>query len=233
MACSLFGICLSLFLEQRADIGRIVALDEAHKYMGDSAESEALTKSLLSTIRVQRHVGARVIISTQEPTISPKLLDLCSVTIVHRFTSPDWMATLKQHLAGASKRTGDSGRDKSDEEDCEEESGVVPLRLDPSTLVEDLFSEIVSLRPGQALIFSPSAVVGLKDSEPAEQHAIENTSFGVFTNGNSEDGSSRNASSTNGERGSQAKIVRLGNGVLKVRVRKRITQDGGRSIMAS
>ena len=30
-ACVLFDICLALFLEDRKDIGRIVALDEAHK----------------------------------------------------------------------------------------------------------------------------------------------------------------------------------------------------------
>jgi hypothetical protein len=88
-ACSLFNICLSLFLEQDARrVGRIVALDEAHKYMNESGEASALTEQLLATIRLQRHLGARVIISTQEPTVSPRLLDLCSVTIVHRFTSP-------------------------------------------------------------------------------------------------------------------------------------------------
>lgn len=30
-ACALFDICLALFLENRGDVGRIVALDEAHK----------------------------------------------------------------------------------------------------------------------------------------------------------------------------------------------------------
>ena len=30
-ACVLFNICLALFLEQRSDSGRIIALDEAHK----------------------------------------------------------------------------------------------------------------------------------------------------------------------------------------------------------
>lgn len=30
-ACALFNICLDLFLENRGDVGRIVALDEAHK----------------------------------------------------------------------------------------------------------------------------------------------------------------------------------------------------------
>ena len=30
-ACSLFSICLAMFLENRENVGRIVALDEAHK----------------------------------------------------------------------------------------------------------------------------------------------------------------------------------------------------------
>ncbi len=30
-ACALFNICLSLFLEGRQEVGRLVALDEAHK----------------------------------------------------------------------------------------------------------------------------------------------------------------------------------------------------------
>lgn len=117
MACSLFNICLSIFVEKGRDkapgsgpsIGRIVALDEAHKYMTteESGAASTLTHNLLATIRLQRHLGLRVVISTQEPTVSPKLLDLCSITIVHRFTSPDWMKTLRGHLAG-----GDDGLNK-------------------------------------------------------------------------------------------------------------------------
>ena len=30
-ACALFTICLELFLESRGDVGRVIALDEAHK----------------------------------------------------------------------------------------------------------------------------------------------------------------------------------------------------------
>ena len=69
--------------------------------MNGTAASEVFTQSLLTVIREQRHKGARVIIATQEPTISPKLLDLCSMTFVHRFTSPEWLETLKKHLAAA------------------------------------------------------------------------------------------------------------------------------------
>jgi len=98
-ACALFNMCLSLFLEHKTQgVGRVVALDEAHKYMNSATEASTLTETLLSSIRLQRHLGTRVFISTQEPTISPALLDLCSITIVHRFSSPEWLKCLRQHL---------------------------------------------------------------------------------------------------------------------------------------
>ena len=88
-ACTLFDICLAVILkrhqaavnEKRISPGLIVTLDEAHKYL-DSANPAAgrLTSSLLTTIREQRHNAARVIIATQEPSISGSLLDLCSVS---------------------------------------------------------------------------------------------------------------------------------------------------------
>ncbi|KAL2269364.1 hypothetical protein VTJ83DRAFT_1548 [Remersonia thermophila] len=210
MACSLFNICLSLFLEQKATaVGRVVALDEAHKYMTDSQECAALTEVLLATIRLQRHLGARVIISTQEPTISPKLLDLCSVTVVHRFTSPDWLQALKRHLAGVSSASkllekakmmnsqGASGR----AEDGEVE-GASALMLGGADPALELFSHIVDLRVGEALLFAPSAVLAVKKN-------------------------------TGGKAARRDDVQRLGHGVLKVRIRNRITADGGKSIMAT
>ncbi|KAK7711557.1 hypothetical protein SLS57_008040 [Botryosphaeria dothidea] len=134
-ACTLFDICLALFLEDDTSSGRVIALDEAHKYMTDTAASDRFTDSLLTTIRIQRHAGTRVIIATQEPTISPKLLDLCSMTIVHRFTSPAWLSVLRDHLAGLSAMAG-----KTDEQ------------------IKQLFEEIVTLKVGESLLFAPSAM---------------------------------------------------------------------------
>lgn len=179
-ACSLFNICLSLFLQQSSAVGRVVALDEAHKYMNDSGEAGTLTEQLIATIRLQRHLGARVIISTQEPTVSPRLLDLCSVTVVHRFTSPDWLAALRKHLAGASAASR-----------IMEEAGEDGDRQDAA---EELFARVVRLRVGEALLFAPSAVLELEEGFRARK---------------------------------------LNHSVLKIRVRKRITDDGGRSIMAN
>ncbi|EAQ90028.1 hypothetical protein CHGG_06647 [Chaetomium globosum CBS 148.51] len=207
MACSLFNICLSLFLEQDpAAVGRVVALDEAHKYMTESQECAALTEALLATIRLQRHIGARVIISTQEPTISPKLLDLCSVTVVHRFTSPDWLSALKKHLVGMSsggkllekaRRLNSSGEDEEEGID-----GAAVLTLGDADPALELLSRIVDLRVGEALMFAPSAIIGVKKKKDGEASGL-------------------------------GEVRRLAHGVLKVRIRNRTTADGGRSIMAA
>lgn len=189
--------------------------------MTESLESQTLTESLLATIRLQRHLGARIVIATQEPTISPKLLDLCSVTIVHRFTSPDWLASLKKHLAAA--RPGlilPPGRD--------EVAGC--HGPDPLT---GLFAKIVSLRQGEALLFCPSALVGVDKSE-----AAGNGNGGVKI-----DGFAGWAKSQNDAAGSEEgrdiivdsfgnSLVRLGCGVMHIRVRERVTEDGGKSVMA-
>ncbi|RMY54380.1 hypothetical protein D0865_04752 [Hortaea werneckii] len=81
--CMLFDICLALFKQNRPSSGLVIGLDEAHRYLNKSTAADAFTESLVSTIRMQRHNATRVIIATQEPTISERLLDLCSISIVH------------------------------------------------------------------------------------------------------------------------------------------------------
>lgn len=70
-------------------------------------------------IRQQRHLGMRIIISTQgmvllylfsgfvglirsilEPTILPPIIiDLCNVVILHRFQSPAWWDHIVKHIS--------------------------------------------------------------------------------------------------------------------------------------
>jgi hypothetical protein len=154
--------------------------------MNSSSEASTLTETLLATVRLQRHLGTRIIISTQEPTVSPKLLDLSSVTIVHRFTSPEWLRTLEGHLAGAASKLLEN-------EDDEAEGAV------QGSVAKKIFGEIVKLRVGEALLFSPSAIVGVDDA---------------------------------GKTGTEG-LKRLGSGYLKIRVRSRLTTDGGKSVMAT
>lgn len=137
--------------------------------MTNTPGSKALTDSLMGVIRQQRHYGARVIISTQEPTVSPQLIDLCSITAIHRFSSPEWLSVLRQHISVSEEDTR-NGRGNA-----------------------SLFKTILNLRTGEALVFAPSAVV-TTGSHPAERGVTSQE-------------------------------------LLKVRVRKRVTWDGGRSMV--
>jgi len=138
-ACTLFDICLSVILKRhqaaftdgKISSGLIITLEEAHKYLDKAIPAaERFTSSLLTTIREHRHNSARVIIAAQEPSISGRLLDLCSVSIVHRFTSPAWFAAICDHLGGASKLV-------KAEEDREKDEGRA-----------DLFQRIMALNVG-------------------------------------------------------------------------------------
>jgi hypothetical protein len=145
-ACTLFNICLSVILKRhqakKISTGLIIALDKADKYLDKAIPSaQRFTDSLLTTIREQRHNAARVIIATQEPNIAGSLLDLCSVSIVHRFTSPAWFAAIRDHLGGASRMV-------KSEEDEEKNANRA-----------DLFRRILALEVGESLVFSPNSWV--------------------------------------------------------------------------
>ena len=146
------------------------------QFLNDSPEAKLFSDELTSIIAQQRHLAARVVIATQEPTLSPRLLELSNVSIVHHFKSPQWFATLKKYLAGPSN-----------------ESNVDHAAM---------FREIVNLNTGEALVFAPSAVVDLLENEDGTEVT------GVDA------------------------IKQQGTNVFKMMVRKRITVDGGRSIVA-
>jgi hypothetical protein len=154
----------------------VVAYINILQYMTDSPASKALTESLLSVIRQQRHYGARVLISTQEPTISPRLIDLCSMTVIHRFSSPDWMNVLKQHVSFS------EGSKSNDSEGS-------------------LLNQILRLKTGEALVFAPSAILGLSTGD--------------------------DEASGDGEQNWST----AANELIRARMRKRVTWDGGASIL--
>ncbi|GAB1193388.1 hypothetical protein APSETT444_002604 [Aspergillus pseudonomiae] len=132
--CILFRIAIDIFLHAHPSRGKMIVADEAHKYMSETPAAKDLTETFLNIIRQQRHLGVRTIISTQEPTISPRLIDLCSMTIIHRFTSPEWYRTIKKHVP-----IGDQSNSQRSEESF------------------DALHEIARLQTGEALIFAPSA----------------------------------------------------------------------------
>ncbi|KAL1721793.1 hypothetical protein EV715DRAFT_194622, partial [Schizophyllum commune] len=167
-ACSLFEIVNRLFIRADVGTGKVLLVDEAHKYLSTHKASSGLTKSLLTLIREQRHHGLRVIISTQEPTVVPPvLLDLCSVAILHRFSSPSWWAHICDHVSA-------------------------------DFAGSDAFDKIVRLKTGEAIVLAPSALGvfgGLQSNEPT------------------------------------AKLEQFGRRYLITRTRRRITADGGASIL--
>jgi hypothetical protein len=117
---------------------------------------------LVQVIRQQRHLATRVLIATQEPTISPKLLDLCNVAVVHQFQSPAWHSVLTSHLAALAPRKYRKKIRKNEEQgdnDAEEEV--------------DVHNMIVNLRNGQALVFCPKAVFDVKASEVGKHEFMQ------------------------------------------------------------
>lgn len=136
-ACALFNICLKFFMAARGKSGRVVILDEAHKFLTATGEAEKLVGKLEAIVCQQRHLGTRIFVATQEPTLDPRLLDLCTVKIIHRFDSKAWYQVLRQHFAG----TGPGGDD------------------------DEVFNQIIGLPTGHALLFASTAMLHVEGSE--------------------------------------------------------------------
>jgi len=187
-ACVLFNICIGQFLSatKAEAVGKVIAVDEAHKYMTDTPASKILTEQLLSIIRQQRHYGVSTIIATQEPTVSPRLMDLASATVIHRFNSPEWFNTLRKHLSIVN-----SGGDEA----------------------ANLFQRILTLRTGEALVFAPSALL-LMDSDSGSRPPEGSAAYMLYQ----ELGLSLSTS---------PELNKLNSDFCKMKVRRRITADGG------
>ncbi|KAG5648683.1 hypothetical protein DXG03_000029 [Asterophora parasitica] len=128
-ACGLFEIITRLFVRAEVGTGKVLVVDEAHKYLSATRASSGLTNALLTLTRQQRHLSMRVIISTQEPTVVPAvLLDLCGVIFLHRFSSPSWWEHLVKHVSADF-----TGSDAA-------------------------FDKVVRLQAGQAIVLAPSAL---------------------------------------------------------------------------
>ncbi|KAF2252427.1 hypothetical protein BU26DRAFT_602812 [Trematosphaeria pertusa] len=180
-ACVLFDICLSIFLPLTT-CGKIVALDEAHNYMKtDSAAAKQFTGRLLKTVREQRHQGARIVVATQEPSINTALLDLCSITMVHQCTSPEWFKVLKKHIA-ALYLTGVEAERRS------ETAGSGD---------REWFQKIVQLKQGESLLFCPTAAMGI-EGEKVRKMVDEIVTFRTRKRLTGDGGRSKNANDISG-----------------------------------
>ncbi|EPQ59354.1 hypothetical protein GLOTRDRAFT_136242 [Gloeophyllum trabeum ATCC 11539] len=135
-ACGIFEITTRLFLRSDVGTGKVLVVDEAHKYLSVNNGSSGLTNALSMLIREQRHLAMRVIISTQEPTVVPPvLLDLCTVAILHRFSSPTWWDHIIKHVS------------------ADFAGGKV-------------FDKIVRLRTGEAIVLAPSGLGTFTTGKP-------------------------------------------------------------------
>jgi DNA phosphorothioation-dependent restriction protein DptH len=96
-ALALFMVLLRLFSQARDPEGRLfnklIVFDEAHKYMGNPR----LTNAIVQSVREMRHKGTSVVIASQNPPSVPReVIELSSVVIAHKFTSPQWLEHVRK-----------------------------------------------------------------------------------------------------------------------------------------
>jgi len=96
-ALGLFVVMLRIFANSHFEgrsFNKLVVFDEAHKYITESD----LIGQVVETIREMRHQATSVLIASQDPLSVPRaVVELTSILILHRMTSPQWL----KHLKGA------------------------------------------------------------------------------------------------------------------------------------
>lgn len=97
-ALGLFVVMLRIFAAAKFeghDFNKLVVFDEAHKYITESD----LIGQVVETIREMRHQATTVVIASQDPLSVPRaVIELTSVLLLHRMTSPQWLKHLKSAL---------------------------------------------------------------------------------------------------------------------------------------
>jgi hypothetical protein len=98
-ALGLFVVMLRIFAATKfggREFNKLVLFDEAHKYITESD----LIAQVVETIREMRHQATTVVIASQDPLSVPRaVIELTSILILHRMTSPQWLKHLKSGLA--------------------------------------------------------------------------------------------------------------------------------------
>lgn len=96
-ANGVFHVVLEKFRALPLRCGKVLALDEAHKYM---TSGDGLSQAIVNLARLVRHDGLRLAVSTQSPlALAPELLELVTIAVIHRFHSRDWHTYLSNKLA--------------------------------------------------------------------------------------------------------------------------------------
>lgn len=97
-ALGLFVVMLRIFAASRhegREFNKLVVFDEAHKYITESD----LIGQVVETIREMRHQATSVVIASQDPLSVPRaVVELTSILLLHRMTSPQWLKHLKSAI---------------------------------------------------------------------------------------------------------------------------------------
>ncbi len=97
-ANGLFQVLTEQFRTLPTKGGKVLCLDEAHKYMSGE-KADGLSEAIVNVARLMRHDGIRLVVSTQSPkALAPELLELVTVAVLHHFHSPDWWNYLTSKL---------------------------------------------------------------------------------------------------------------------------------------
>jgi len=98
-ALGLFVVMMRIFAStkhQGKAFNKLMIFDEAHKYISESE----LIGQVVETIREMRHQATSVVIASQDPLSVPRsVIELTSVLILHRMTSPQWLKHLKSAIS--------------------------------------------------------------------------------------------------------------------------------------
>ena len=98
-ALGIFVVLLRLFgsvKHEGEDFNKLFVFDEAHKYISEPD----LVSGVVENIREMRHNKNTVLIASQDPLSVPRaVLELCSVLVLHRITSPAWLKHLQSAIA--------------------------------------------------------------------------------------------------------------------------------------
>lgn len=98
-ALGLFVVMLNIFASVKdvdgKQFNKFIVFDEAHKYMND----KDLVGSITTAIREMRHKGVSIMIASQDPMSLPsEIIELSSVVIMHKFSSPAWVKHVQKSI---------------------------------------------------------------------------------------------------------------------------------------
>lgn len=97
-ANGIFQVLTEQFRALPVSTGKLLALDEAHKFMHGDA-TDGLSEAIVNAARMMRHDGMRLVVSTQSPSaLARELLELVTVAVMHRFHSHDWFTYLSSKI---------------------------------------------------------------------------------------------------------------------------------------